>query len=177
MATIVAFIGGRPEQLKTGNILPSIQNSQKLTIDCQNKLLSSLRQDEEPFNQKLPIKTDSMKKESMVSSCISGTDVNLQSLSIVSGSLDLASPYQSHYINDKKSCTSKTDQKTPVQNGSGQKLESIIGRLSSDKGATANDKDDDTMICRADASTQTFPDFIKVIIYICTSTIFFVIIL
>eukprot|EP00794_Sanderia_malayensis_P009114 gene9114-10087_t len=50
-------------------------------------------------------------------------------------------------------------------NGIGRKLESIIGRLSSDKATKAVDVDDEEdeepFLCRADASTQTSPDFVK----------------
>lgn len=68
------------------------------------------------------------------------------------------------FIDKKTQHPSKAEQRTPMQNGSGQKLESIIGRLSSDKVVTALiENDEDALICKADASTQTFPDFVKVI--------------
>ena len=68
------------------------------------------------------------------------------------------------FIDKKTQNPSKAEQRTPIQNGSGQKLESIIGRLSSDKVVSALiENDEDALICKADASTQTFPDFVKVI--------------
>ena len=70
----------------------------------------------------------------------------------------------SELFTERISHLSRADQRTSIQNGSGQKLESIIGRLSSDRVVAALvENDQDTLICKADASTQTFPDFVKVI--------------
>ena len=64
------------------------------------------------------------------------------------------------------SIQSKIEHKTSLQNGSGQKLESIIGRLASDRSVNALlDNDEEPVLCKADAATQTFPDFVKVSVY------------
>ena len=58
--------------------------------------------------------------------------------------------------------SANSDSRSSMTNGSGQKLESIIGRLCSDKKATSFENDDEPVLCKADACTQTSPDFVKV---------------
>ena len=132
---------------------------QKIANDYQEKYLSSTKQTSQK-GQSGNDKDDFIVKDSSASA--TGNAPDLSSISVTQHGV-MSTADKSDLLNDKKSQVAKTEQKISIQNGSGQKLESIIGRLSSDKVITAVvDSDEDALICKADASTQTFPDFVKV---------------
>eukprot|EP00112_Aurelia_sp_Birch-Aquarium-sp1_P027037 Seg999.4 transcript_id=Seg999.4/GoldUCD/mRNA.D3Y31 product="hypothetical protein" protein_id=Seg999.4/GoldUCD/D3Y31 len=164
-----------------GKDLTSIEKLEKITNDYEGKFLGLKKGKEEESEDKvLGIKDDQEHKsteepaanESVVEKPEIG-EPNADAIDKpVSSSITLpssnATMTSQPTITAEKpsSIQSKVEHKTSLQNGSGQKLESIIGRLASDKTVNALvDNDEEPVLCKADATTQTFPDFVKMFWY------------
>ena len=146
--------------------LSSIQKLQKIANDYQERYLSTSSK-LEPRSEKDQCRSSfaySDDLKSVGTSAILEQESLSKQVSLPSHSVSVGKTESVNDKNEKKTQSSKLEQRATIQNGSGQKLESIIGRLSScDKAApTVVDNDEEALICKADASTQTFPDFVKV---------------
>lgn len=137
----------------------SIQNSQEITNECQETSPRSTCESGKEGDKAKHSSTNFLFESNMISSPVS----NSLEDNISSSAFGRSDPLSK---NEKKIQLQRAEQKAAMQNGCGQKLESIIGRLSYDKtSTTVIDNDEEALICKADAATQTFPDFVKVIFF------------
>ena len=145
---------------------PEIVKVPKAAEECEEKTALPVKEDGENNNKIDNNSSSSTTVSSNVTVSTSLAPSAKTDSSLVHFSSESTVKPDATNLEKKQSMTAKPDFRGTLQNGSGQKLESIIDRLCSDRSVTSvADNTEEPLLCRVDASTQTFPDFVKVCIH------------
>ena len=174
-------VSGDIADTEPGKNLTSIEKLEKITNDYEEKFLGIKKGKEEEIDNKAhgskddqghkntiepPANEAVVKKPEVAGPNADAIDKPVSSSITISSSNTTMTSQPAITAEKPSSIQSKVEHKTSLQNGSGQKLESIVGRLASDRSVNALvDNDEEPVLCKADAATQTFPDFVKVGVY------------